>query len=349
MAPTPFEHGLALAWSDGALSRDGAIMLETLQQQLGLSDKERAIQEQAWLSEMSKNERRSFGDGDQILREWLEGLNDRENLSSSARSMGRAALDVGLSKTGWSDAIQFAEGLGLGEELACGVWLEKEAEPLNGWPAALDPLAIILGLVISVPKSVQTEETELGEGDAFVLVNHPDAKPRSLSWMPDLIPVSGDTCAWGWKGGREVTTEAPNKDFVFCSSVVLAWIRRLIAMRHQRGEAGLDELPEGFQVMPSSSELDCDGNNLKLSMIVDLGEGGLVRPWASVNVDGIAKMNPAPEGLGANWLKIHDGLANLILNALETLPLQLLQAAGLESECSNISVQDGWITLDFDE
>ena len=62
MAPTPFEHGLALAWSDGALSRDGSIMLETLQQQLGLSDKERAIQEQAWLSEMSKNgSNSSFG------------------------------------------------------------------------------------------------------------------------------------------------------------------------------------------------------------------------------------------------------------------------------------------------
>ena len=30
MAPTPFEHGLALAWSDGALSRKGALMLEDL-------------------------------------------------------------------------------------------------------------------------------------------------------------------------------------------------------------------------------------------------------------------------------------------------------------------------------
>ena len=66
MAPTPFEHGLALAWSDGALSRNGAKMLETLQKQLGISDKERALQEQAWLSEISKTERRSFGDGDQI-------------------------------------------------------------------------------------------------------------------------------------------------------------------------------------------------------------------------------------------------------------------------------------------
>ena len=42
MAPTPFEHGLALAWSDGALSREGALMREALQQQLGLSDKDRA-------------------------------------------------------------------------------------------------------------------------------------------------------------------------------------------------------------------------------------------------------------------------------------------------------------------
>ncbi len=349
MAPTPFEHGLALAWSDGALSRDGAIMLETLQRQLGLSDKDRAIQEQSWLADISKNERRSFGDGDQILREWLEGLNDQENLAVSARSMGRAALDVGLSKSAWSNAIQFTEGLGLGEELAAGVWLEKEAEPLDGWPAALDPLAIILGLVISVPKSIQHQETELGEGDAFVLINHPDAKAKHLSWMPELIPVKNEKCAWGWKGDSKVSTSPPDKDLVYCNSVLLAWIRRLIGMRHLRGESGLEELPEGFQAMPSSSELERDGNNLKLSMIVDLGEGGLVRPWASVNIEGVAKINPAPEGLGPNWKKIHDGLANLMLTALETLPRQLLQVSGLQTGYSNVSVQDGWITQDLDE
>ena len=94
---------------------------------------------------------------DQILREWLEGLSDKENLGDSARSMGRAALDVGLSKTAWSESISFAEGLGLGEELASGVWLEKDAEPLDSWPAALDPLAIILGLVMSVPKSTPAD------------------------------------------------------------------------------------------------------------------------------------------------------------------------------------------------
>ena len=120
-------------------------------------------------------------------------------------------------------------------------------------------------------------------------------------------------------------------------------------MRHKRGEKGLDGIPDGFQIMPSSSELESDGNNLKISMIVDLGESGLVRPFATVNVDGDAKLNPAPEGLGESWVRIHDAVGNLVLNALETLPLQLSQAAGLNINFKNVSLEDGWITLDFDE
>jgi len=349
MAPTPFEHGLALAWSDGALSRDGALMLEILQQKLKLGDKERAIQEQNWLADISKNERRSFGDGDQILREWLIGLDDTENLADSARSMGRAALDIGLSKTSWKHAISFADGLGLGDDLANGVWLEKEAAPLTEWPAALDPLAIILGLVLSVPKSTQKERVELAEGDAFVLINHQDAESIKLSWMPELTPVRNEMCAWGWKDGVKASSKPPKGDLVFCNSILMAWIRRLISMRHQRGEKGLDGLPEGFQVMPSSGELVNESGNLKLSMIVDLGENGLVRPWASVNVDGKATMNPAPTSLAKDWVGIHDSIANLILTAIQTLPRQLLQASGLKSECSNISLHENWVTLDFDE
>ena len=59
-------------------------MLEELQAKLKLTDEMRAIQEEAWLSDISKNDRRSFGDGDQILREWLDTLNDYQSMSAAA-------------------------------------------------------------------------------------------------------------------------------------------------------------------------------------------------------------------------------------------------------------------------
>jgi hypothetical protein len=347
MAPTPFEHGLALAWSDGALSRNGAKMLEKLQKQLGISDKERALQEQAWLSEISKTERRSFGDGDQILSEWLEALNDTESLSPAARSMGRAALDVGLSKSGWSEALQFAEGLGLAADLAEGVWLEKEAEPLDGWPPALDPLAIILGLVISVPGSVSKKEAQYSNGTPSVSINHPDASPSHLSWMPNLLPIYSDGCEWGWEESSIEDTNMPTNSLNYSHSVLMAWIRRLLTMRKDRGEIGLSGLPEECQLVPSSSEVKFNGDSLTLSMIVDLGDSGLVKPWASVKVDGEPEIIPAPEGISDNWVKIHDALAGLLITGIETLPRQLLLASGTEASISAPTLNGSWIVHDI--
>ena len=348
MAPTPFEHGLALAWSDGALSRDGAIMLENLQEQLGITDSERAEQEQSWMVEISKTERRSFGDGDQILREWLEGLNDRDSLAPAARSMGRAALDVGLSKKGWKEAFQFASGLGLGEELAAGVWLEKDAEPLNGWPPALDPLAIILGLVISVPSIAVQTDTEFTSGPAFVSIDHPDANPTFLSWMPNLLPIDSEGCEWGWDNDTEIEADMPSKPMVYSQTVLLAWVRRLVAMRRERGEGGLSGLPENCRLMPSSTELKSEGNIMTLSMIVDLGDGGLVRPWASVKVEGEPSIVPAPEGISENWVMIHDALAGLLITGLETLPRQLLLASGCQVSVQAPRLDGQWVVHNID-
>ena len=347
MAPTPFVHGLALAWSDGALSRDGAIMLETLQKQLGISDKDRSVQEQSWLAEISKTDRRSFGDGDQILREWLDALSDKESLSPATRSMGRAALDVGLSKTAWFEALQFAEGLGLGEDLALGVWLEEEAEPLNGWPPALDPLAVILGLVISVPGIVTRNEEQFSNGTPSVSINHPDAKPSQLSWMPSLLPIKSDGCEWGWENDSKTDTEMPTSSINYSHTVLLAWIRRLVTMRRDRGDEGLSGLPANCLLVPSSTEVTYDGNTMTLSMIVDLGDSGLVRPWASVKVSELPEIIPAPDGIADSWVKIHDALAGLLVTGLETLPRQLLTASGAEVSISAPSLNGSWIVHDI--
>jgi hypothetical protein len=322
-------------------------MLETLQAQLGLTDAKRANIEEKWLGEISRGERRSFGDGDSILREWLEALDDRDALDVATRTMGRAALESGLSKNNWKEGLAFAEGLGLENALAEGAWLEVNVQAAKEWPSALDPLAIILGLVIQVPDVVVKEEIKLAKGSAFVKINHPDAKNRPLSWMPDLLPLDGEGCTWGW--GNEIVpdTEAPAGDLALCNSVILAWIRRFVSMRNKRGETDLSDLPDGVKMMPSSSELSRDGQKLTLSMIVDLGDSGLVRPWASVIVSGVPVIQPAPDGLAENWASIHDALATLLISALESLPRQLLIASGLNMQPTNIRAEEGWLVYDL--
>jgi len=349
MAPTPFEHGLALAWSDGALSRDGAMMLEKLQSKLELSDSQRAEQEEAWLALLSVNERRSFGDGDAILNEWLTALDDTTSLGDTVRSMGRATLDLGLSKNTWNEAMTFADGLGLSAPLAEGVWMEGATEELTEWPPALDPLAVILGLVVSIGSIQENNGIEYGEGDMVVNVAHPEATTSALSWMPDLLPLAGDGCSWGWRDGAILTSEIPQGGLVFNNSVILAWIRRFVSMRLTRGEAGLDGLPEGVVLMPSSSALKSDSDGMIISMIVDLGESGLVKPWAKVSVDGEPEIISAPEGLADNWIRIHDALAKLLINALETLPRHLLLASGLQTEFTNPNREGDWMIYDLVE
>lgn len=344
MAPTPFEHGLALAWSDGALSRQGAQMLENLQEKLDLNDFDRAAQEEKWLESISKGERRSFGDGDEILKQWLDSLNDLTSLENSVRMMGKAALKVGLSKKTWLDASIFSHGLGLGQALAEGAWLEVATDDLGDWPAALDPLAVILGLVINIQKTVAAKSTT---NPVFVNIDYEGAKSEPLSWMPDLLPIENEQCAWGWKNVHARDTEPPERDLVYCNSVLIAWVRRLVAKRHERGEPGLSGLPEGLVLMPSSSSLSQEGNELTISMIVDLGDSGLVRPWAKIIVDGAINIVDAPDTLADNWVGIHDALAGLLIHGLQTLPRQLVLASGLDLECRNVSIDGGWIVHDL--
>ncbi len=350
MAPTPFEHGLALAWSDGALSKEGALMLEQLQKRLNLSDHLRAEQEEKWLSEISKGERRSFGDGDQILREWLETLSDYDSMSSAVKSMGRSALDIGLSKTGWIEAFQFADGLGLGQDLAAGIWMEEDVEGVKEWPPALDPLAIILGLAVPMSEIMSTKTVEFIEGHPAVSINLNNAKPATLSWMPDLKPLSDYDCSWGWNNeGDQNLTGIPEGDLVYSTSVLTSWIRRLISMRNHRGEASLEGLSSDSLVMPSSVELSVDQDNIALSLIVDMGDKGLVKPFASVNISDVVSANPAPDNLPAGWMQIHDSLANLLLNAIDSLPKQLLVAAGIsDSSTKKCKINDQWMIVQIE-
>jgi hypothetical protein len=82
-------------------------------------------------------------------------------------------------------------------------------------------------------------------------------------------------------------------------------------------------------------------------MIVDLGDSGLVRPWASVKVSESPEIIPAPDGIADSWVKIHDALAGLLVTGLETLPRQLLTASGAEVSISAPSLNGSWIVHDI--
>ena len=48
-------------------------------------------------------------------------------------------------------------------------------------------------------------------------------------------------------------------------------------------------------------------------------------------------------GIDENWKTIHNAIGQVLITALETLPRQLTQAAGLNQELGEVKLNEGWI------
>jgi hypothetical protein len=347
MSPSPFEHGLALAWSDGALSRRGAQLLELLQTRLLLNDDSRADIEEIWQESLTNLNRRSFGDGDETLATWLEALKSTDDLQKAAKNLGRTSLEVGLSRSIWVEAYSFANGLGLGDAFAAGAWMEESAEAVNTWPEALDPLALIIGKGLSKLVTRQSGDNEFSFGTPVIILPENEDRTPPLDWLPGLLPIK-DGCAWGWSDDRLLEGDTPEGDLLISTSVLQAWIRRLITQRIERGDCPLPGLPSDSALMASSTSVKHREKGLRLEIIVDLGKNGLVKPWAGIEVaDGEIRIKPAPSGLAPSWIALHDGLAELLANAIETLPRQLLTAVDSELSPVGTRLEEGWVIIDL--
>ena len=344
----PFEHGLALAWSDGALSRRGAQLLELLQSRLVLSDKQRAEIEEKWLESLSNIQRRSFGDGDEALSNWLKALSNTEQLEDAAKQLGRTALDVGLSKSMWKKAHQFATGLGLGDAFAKGAWLEETVSPTSDWPEALDPLAIIIGLGMG-EINVKPERQINVSKNPVVVINNIEKTAVELQWLPALIPDTNE-CLWSWDGENKPIGSPPNGEFVISLVVLEAWIKRLMLQRIERGDTPITGWPKNAQLVPSSVTLQQSGVELQLEMILDLGDHGLVKPWARIVCEqGIINPTNPPEGLDKGWRRLHEGMTKMLKNGIDTLPRQLLIAVRSTKIPGKISLTKGWFSYELTE
>ena len=142
-----FTQALELAWNDGGLSINGARLLEDVQNHLEMSDSNRAKIEEKWLNEeLIGRQRKGFGSGDNLLKEWLEELPAWEEINESALIIGWLGVKNGLSKSKWAEAYAWAEDYQLGNSFATGVWTIQECSSEAEWHDLLTPLAEILGL-----------------------------------------------------------------------------------------------------------------------------------------------------------------------------------------------------------
>jgi hypothetical protein len=145
-----FQHALDLAWSDGRLSKRGAILLENFQEILELSDSQRSVvEEKHHLQIIPHLIPRGFGSGASILDQWMASLMDLDDeLPRYLVSMGRQSLETGISKQAWIEVFAAAERMKCEFEFGRGVWEpEFEVETLV-WPEVLYPVAKSLGLLL---------------------------------------------------------------------------------------------------------------------------------------------------------------------------------------------------------
>lgn len=143
---TPFRIALELAWSDGSMSKRGAMMLEQLGDAFDLSAQDRALVEDEFVAEeLSDRIDRGSGTGADLLHPWLEQtLSElaREDIGAQIATIACAAVEAGLTKQGWKDGIRYASEMGLGDVFARAVWAEEEIHEVEGdVPQILIPLS----------------------------------------------------------------------------------------------------------------------------------------------------------------------------------------------------------------
>ena len=145
-----FQHALDLAWSDGRLSKRGAILLENFQEILELSDSQRSVvEEKHHLQVVPHLIPRGFGSGASTLDQWMTSLMDLDDeLPRYLVSMGRQSLETGISKQAWIEGFAAAERMKCEFEFARGVWEPEFEVEILLWPEALDPVAKSLVLLL---------------------------------------------------------------------------------------------------------------------------------------------------------------------------------------------------------
>ena len=129
---TIFWMALEIAWSDGSMSKKGALIIEELHDAMGLDLSLREeIEEKFTKDILEERTERGEGTGDIELESWsktiIENLNSNE-LENQIISLSKKAVIQGLSKEKWLLGINFTKEFNQSNTFAKGVWMENNTE-----------------------------------------------------------------------------------------------------------------------------------------------------------------------------------------------------------------------------
>ena len=129
---TIFWKALEIAWSDGSMSKKGALIIEKLHDIMGLDTSLREEIEEKFAKEILEGRtERGEGTGDVELESWsktiIENL-DSDELENQIISLGKKAVVQGLSKEKWLLGMDYTKEFNQSNTFAEGVWMENNTE-----------------------------------------------------------------------------------------------------------------------------------------------------------------------------------------------------------------------------
>ena len=127
-----FWTALDIAWSDGSMSKKGALIIEKLHDAMGLKTSLREeIEDEFARVVLEERTERGEGRGDAELEIWvneiIEDLNSDE-LESQIICLGSKTVKQGLSKEKWITGMNFTDEFNQSNTFAEGVWMENDSK-----------------------------------------------------------------------------------------------------------------------------------------------------------------------------------------------------------------------------
>lgn len=193
----------------------------------------------------------------------------------------------------------------------------------------------------SAPEVIENDDEEVDMFAELGVVNTQQSNPTAAQQaMNDSTHM--DLLA-AFMEDDEINEVQPEEDFVFVSDsepvkkeeniqttpaiseetiaeLLEVLVKQELKQREVRGVEWLSELPAKARADIQSAKVTKDQDAYQLSLIIDMGGSGAVRPFATVQStqEGV-KPNSPPSSIPAIWIPLYNVLSDLLMQAMNIL------------------------------